>query len=714
MVQILKKDGRKEDFDKEKIKIAVGKSAERVNKKFSEEENNKICQIVFDEIEKNSLSEISIPEMHKFVELALDEVSPAVAKSYRDYRNYKNNFINIMDDVLKATKNIRYLGDKSNANTDSSLVATKRSLIYKKLNSELYQQFFLKPEEKQTIKDGYIYIHDLGDRLDSHNCCLFRLGHVLKDGFDLANVHYNEPKSIDVAFDVSGDIIFAAAAQQYGGFTLPEIEKILAPYAEKSFQKYLKEYKSLSEEFGKEYDEKKASDYSTKKVEKEIAQGVQGWEMKLNTIGSSRGDFPFTTVTFGLGTGKWEKMISKAFMSVRKNGQGKEGKKIPVLFPKLVFLYDENLHGKGKENYDIFEEAIDCSSKCMYPDYLSLTGDGYVADLYKKYKRVVSPMGCRAFLGAFFEKSDWITPADETDLPVFEGRFNGGAISLNIPMIFMKSKEEGRDFFEVLDENLQMARAIHRRTFKYLSRQKASINPLGFCEGGFYGGNLNPDDCVASLVRRATFSYAYTGLNEVQMLFNGKSLVEDGDFAFEVLNYLNNFTNKYKEEDGIAYALYGTPGESLLPLQVQQFRKKYGIIEGVSNREYFSNSFHCAVWEKITPIEKQDTEYRFFHTSNGGHISFVRLPNGENKEAIQTLIERSMKKGFYEGINIEKNYCEECGEQFSDNIAICPKCGSKEVTQINRVCGYLGFSKVNGDTRMNEGKLKEIEERVSM
>ena len=239
---VIKKDGTKEDFNVEKIIAAVNKSAGRIMYQFSEEEIQYICDYAKKEAEKRSKDGITIPEMHNIVEGALDHVNPAVAKSYRDYRNYKQDFIHMMDEVYTKSQSIRYIGDKSNANTDSALVATKRSLIFNELNKELYRKFFMTRDELQACKDGYIYIHDQSARLDTMNCCLFDIANVLHGGFEMGNVWYNEPKTLDTAFDVMGDIILSTAAQQYGGFTVPEADKVLAPYAEKSYEKYKKEF----------------------------------------------------------------------------------------------------------------------------------------------------------------------------------------------------------------------------------------------------------------------------------------------------------------------------------------------------------------------------------------------------------------------------------------------------------------------------------------
>lgn len=481
-------------------------------------------------------------------------------------------------------------------------------------------------------------------------------------------------------------------------------------------------------------------------------------------------------------------------------------------------------------------------------------------------------MGCRAFLSSWYERGG-MEPADDADVPVFVGRFNIGAISLNLIMIYAKAKSESRDFYEVLDEYLEMIRQMHIRTYDYLGEMRASTNPVGFCEGGFLGGHLNPGDKIKPLLKPMTASFGITALNELQELHNGKSLVEDGTFALEVMEYINEKINKYKKEDGHLYAVYGTPAESLCftgdtvvqtyggnkqikdivvgdlvysfnkdkhkvelkkvigsektiknanivevvfdngqkirctpnhkfairaanknsetgmfegtecikwvearalragdrvksndisedcentidknhkvasvnvleytedvydievednhnffvggnqgvlvhncGLQVEQFRKKYGIVENVSDRMYVSNSFHCHVSEDISPIQKQDLENRFWNLFNGGKIQYVRYPLGYNVNAIRSLVRRAMQLGFYEGVNLSLAYCDDCGHQELE-MDECPICGSKNLTKIDRMNGYLSYSRVHGDTRLNKAKMAEIADRKSM
>ena len=705
-VVVIKKDGTREDYNFNKIVNAVKKSAGRVMISLSDEDFSDLAEYVENELANLGSREVNIAQMHDIVESALEDVSPKIARSYRNYRNYKKDFVHMLDKVYQESQKIMYIGDKENSNADSALVSTKRSLIFNELNKELYKKFFLNVEELQAINDGYIYIHDMSARRDTMNCCLFDVASVLKGGFEMGNLWYNEPKSLNVAFDVIGDITMAAASQQYGGFTLPEVDKILAPYAQKTYDASYEKYIEMG------ISPEQADIQATKDVEKDFHDGFQGWEYKFNTVASSRGDYPFITVSAGLGQSKFEKMATIVMLNVRRDGQGKKSCKKPVLFPKIVFLFDKDLHGKGKPLEDVYNAGIECSKKAMYPDWLSLTGEGYVASMYKKYGKVVSPMGCRAFLSPWYERGG-IHKADENDKPIFVGRFNIGAISLHLPLIYAKAQKESKDFYEVLDYYMELIRKIHIRTYDYLGEMKASTNPLAYCEGGFLGGHLGIHDKIKPVLKSATASFGITALNELQELYNGKSLAEDGAFALEVMEYINKKVDEYKEKDGYLYAIYGTPAENLCGLQVKQFRKKYGIVKNVSDRGYVSNSFHCHVSEKISPIQKQDLEKRFWDLLNGGKIQYVKYPVSYNTGAIETLVNRAMDLGFYEGVNLALSYCDDCGHQ-ELNMDVCPKCGSRNLTKIDRMNGYLSYSRVKGDTRLNQAKMEEIKDRVSM
>jgi ribonucleoside-triphosphate reductase len=706
-ISVLKKNETVVPFDGEKIKSAIRKSAERVNVRLTPEQETFVVSYVSNLCPEND--PVQVKTLHNYVELALDSVNNDVARSYREYRNYKTQFVKMLDQVYRKKLELHDNRDTSNANADSELATTQKAIAYAELNGELYKRFFLTDEENRAQEDGYIYIHDKGARLDVTNCCLFDMKSVLSGGFHMGNVNYREPKSVGTAISLMTDIMLNAGACQYGGFTVSEVDKLLAPYAKLSYDKYYAEFEEIK---GKK-DPTGANLYATKKLQKELEEGATEVEMRLNSATTARGDFIFSSISFGLSKDRFGQMITSAFLKVRRTGAG-TADHIPVLFPKLTFLYDEDMHGEGKEQEWLFKEAVECTKRAQYPDFLSMTGDGYAPSIYKKYGVTISRMGCRANLSPWYERGG-IEPADENDRPVYEGRFNCGAISLNFPMIVKKAQDEDKDFYEVLTYYLDLCRKIHIRTLEYLSHKKAGINPLAFCEGGFYGGHLKETDEIGrDMLRPMTVSFGITALNEATVMYNGKTLYEDhAQFAEEVLHFINDYANKYKKEDGVLYAIYGTPAESLCATQVEQFRKKYGVIKGVSDRKYMSNSFHVHVSEDITPIEKMEIEYRCFHLCNGGNIVYNRFGSDYNTAAYITLIREAMKCGYYYGCNISKNYCCTCGAEFLDEDK-CPKCGSSDLVRISRVCGYLGLERVHGDTRMNDGKRAEIDDRKCM
>lgn len=306
-----------------------------------------------------------------------------------------------------------------------------------------------------------------------------------------------------------------------------------------------------------------------------------------------------------------------------------------------------------------------------------------------------------------------IKPADKNDIPIFMGRSNFGVISLNLPMIYQKHKIENTDFYEVLDYYLDLVKEHHIKTYKFLCKKKASTNPLMYMEGGVLGGHLKADDTIEPALKQATCSVGFTGLNELNLLHNGKSLAEDGEFPLEVLKYIYDKCEQFKVKEGILFGVYGTPGESLVSLQVRQFRAKYGDVKGVTDKAYLTNSFHMWVGEDITGITKQDLEKRFWKYSPGGRIQYIRYDLAYNTKAIKDTVRRAMKMGFYEGVNLALSYCEDCGHQ-ELGVTKCSKCKSENITRIDRNCGYLSYTQVKGRSMMNDGKLAEIADRKSM
>lgn len=697
--KVIKKDGTSEGWDWDKIKVAIDKAKKRANVEVPEWSLWQIEGYIEGLLWRKT--KVTTEELHKLVIDTLNQYAPEVGKSYQEYRDYKNTYAKAFESVKNEADTVLLLGDKENANFDSSLISTKGSLIKGYLTKELYKQFYLSKEEKELVKRGDIYIHDLRDMIfNSFNCCLFDIGTVLKGGFEMSNVKYTEPNSVLSALQVIGDITLVATAQQFGGFTLAEIDKVLLPYAKKTLHKAF--YKYFSQCY-LEHDESCAM--ALHDLTRELEQGFQSLELKLNTVPCSRGDFAFTTLTFGTWDTKMDyedqeimKLIGETILKTRMKGHG--GKQ--VVFPKLVFLYDEDKIKEDEYHRELFELAVQCSSKCMYPDYLSLNL-GKVADIYKRTGAITSPMGCRAYL------TEWHDP--KTNEAITIGRCNIGAVSLNLPLIWKVAENENKNFFDVLSDRMEVIREFLKKRYDALKHTKACTNPMCFTQGGLHNGFLNPEDEIGDLVNYMTASFGITALNELSILATGKTLKEDRSFATVVVDVINDKIEEFKEEDGYLYALYGTPAESLCGTQARQYREYTG-----DNQfgDYFTNSFHLHVSEDVTPIEKQDEEYELFHKCNGGHIQYVRLDNPSNIDAVKALIKRGMSMGFYQGVNFDAAYCEDCGKHSTNVGNTCPHCGSHNLSVISRVCGYLGYSNVNGKSRMNDAKMSEIADRVSM
>lgn len=700
--KVIKKDGTSEGWGWDKIKVAIDKAKKRANVEVPEW---KLWQIEgYIEGCLWGKTEATTEELHKLVIDTLNRYVPEVGKAYQEYRDYKNTYAKAFEAVKEEADTVLLLGDKENANFDSSLISTKGSLIKGYLTKELYKQFYLSKEEKELVKRGDIYIHDLRDMIfNSFNCCLFDIGTVLKGGFEMSNVKYTEPTSVLSALQVIGDITLVATAQQFGGFTLAEIDKVLLPYAKKTYKNALDKYAKVTEELTGIYVVN--SEPAWEDLRRELEQGFQSLELKLNTVPCSRGDFAFTTLTFGT----WDimmddldrdimKLIGEVILETRMKGHG--GKQ--VVFPKLVFLYDEDKIEADEDHRKLFEKAVECSSKCMYPDYLSLN-HGAVGEIYQRTGAITSPMGCRAYL------TEWHDP--KTDEAITIGRCNIGAVSLNLPLIWKVAEKEGKYFFNVVEDRMQVIREFLKKRYDMIRHTKACTNPMCFTQGGLHNGFLNPDDEIGDLVKYMTASFGITALNELNILATGKTIKEDSSFATAVVDFINDKIRTFKEEDGYLYALYGTPAESLCGTQARQYHeytgdKRFG--------DYFTNSFHLHVSEDVTPFEKQNKEYELFHKCNGGHIQYVRVDNPDNVNAVKDLVQRGMSMGFYQGVNFDAAYCEDCGRHSTNVGNTCPHCGSHNLSIISRVCGYLGYSNVNGKTRMNDAKMAEIKDRKSM
>lgn len=691
-IKVIKKDGFTENFNGDKIKQAISKTALRCGIELSDNAKDNVVRDVISFLSilppnENMIAYVKVEQLHEYVEMALNVNAPILADEYKAFRGYKKELKNQFLEVVRETESIINNGDTENANRDTDLIDAKKMMSGEQVSIRAMLKYEL-PKIASNAHDNFdIYIHDLRDRMyGSINCCLFDMGNVLKGGFTYNGVEYKEPNSITTACGMLEDIMNSARLQQYGGFTIPEIDTILAPYVRKTYVNYLEMFDGT----GMDYPESMASELTWK----DLVQSIESIEHSLHMVNNT-----FITFSFGLATDRFGQMVSKALLQVRRAGLGAKG--VPAVFPKLVFLYTEKLHGDGEELNHIYKDAIQTSSKCMYPDYLSLD-DGYLGDMYHNHGKVVSPMGCRAFLSPYYN--------DKGEL-IFTGRANCGAVTLNLPRYAIQAKGNEEKYLELITENFNKALKVHQFTYNKMCKVKAKTNPLFFQHGGCHI-KLQPNDSIKPALDTFTWSIGYIGLEEVTQALIGESLHENPQIARHTLNHLNFLIEKAKKETGLRLALYSTPAESLCFKFLKADRDKFGVINGVTDKEYYTNSYHCDVRAELDADKKQEIEADLFHRAEGGRIVYNEFPHTRNIPAIEQCVEYAMQQGLYYGVNLQLDTCLGCGHQAEiDNT--CPNCGSTNILKINRICGYLGYSSnENGVNMVNTGKTDEIKKRV--
>lgn len=680
MLNVMKKDGHIEVFDTKKIQEAILASARKILSNEEEYDMQQKALIIANEVARflNSTEDenavIMTSKIHNVVLEILSKEWEVVGASYGMYRNYRKQMAKTFLKSYEESETVLHDGDKENANKDSDLNSTKQALIANNNMRGYMETFEMDKDWIEAHKQGWIHIHDLAERyLRQQNCCLFNMAGLLDGGFQLNGTVYAEPKHFDSAINVVGDVTLFASAQQYGGFTIPEIDTVLAKYTEKSYQSNLKfildKFGDIANEDIMETLEQAAYDMTVRELE----QGFQGFETKLNTISNSLGQIPFVTITFGLDTTQWGREISKAILNVRIKGIGEN--KSTAVFPKLSFLHRKEINGSPESpNYDIKQLGIQCSRLRLYPDWLSLDS-GNLAEVYERSNQVVSGMGCRAYLSPFW---------DEQGNEIYTGRSNIGAVTLNLPKIGLESKGDWNKFFDLIDKYSDIVFAIHEDYYTKISKTKGSSNPLYFCEGGAWT-KVGYDEEVGKIYEASTASLGYIGIYETLKAMDVPK-EEYLKYGTKIVAYLKKLTEKATINYNHLYALYSTPAESLCYRFQKINRKDYGVIEDVTDREYITNSFHVPVWEDVSVPEKIAFEAPFHKLATGGRISYNEFVYGVDNSVLEQAINFAMENGMYYGVNVVAGTCNQCGYSgdFHDN---CPKCGTHDITVVTRVCG---------------------------
>ncbi len=607
-----------------------------------------------------------------------------------------------MTELHKAVEQMFDLSNTSllteNANKDARIIPTQRDLLAGSVSRAYALERILPKHIADAHVAGVLHFHDLdySPFVPMFNCMLIDLKGMLTNGFKMGNAEIDTPKSISTATAVTAQIIAQVASHIYGGNTINRIDEILAPYVRASYDKHLATGRLWLDS------EASAASYATKMVEKECYDAFQSLEYEINTLHTANGQTPFTTLGFGLGTSWESRLIQQSILKVRIAGLGKKHK--TAVFPKLVFAIKDGInHKQGDPNYDIKQLALECASKRMYPDILNYDKVVEVTGGFK------TPMGCRSFLGEYNGEHD--------------GRNNLGVVSLNLPRIAIESVRNGVDFFDLLDERLQLAREALDVRIERLQNVTASVAPILYCEGAC-GVRLAPDEPVAEIFKhgRASISLGYIGLHETVTVLMGQERHTFDDagkrlLAMDIVRRLRQAVDQWKEETGYGFSLYSTPSESLCDRFCRLDVQTFGEIQGVTDKGYYTNSFHLDVRKKVTPFEKIDFEAGYPALASGGFISYVEYPSmRHNIKGLEAVWDYSYTRIPYLGTNTPIDECYECGFQgealATEDGFVCPHCGnhdSQKLSVTRRVCGYLG----NPDARpFNPGKQHEVMGRV--
>ena len=701
-----KRDGRRVVFDVDKIDKALHKAADKVMDvtPLVEKRLNGLLERIVAEIHSRFPQGVKIYEIQNIVEHELLEAKEyALAEEYITYRTQRDFERSKATDInfsIHKLLNKDQAVVNENANKDSDVFNTQRDLTAGIVGKSIGLQMLPKHVANAHQK-GDIHYHDLdySPYTPMTNCCLIDFKGMLENGFKIGNAEVESPKSIQTATAQISQIIANVASSQYGGCSADRIDEVLAPYAEKNYQKHLKDAEEwvLPE---------KREDYAWKKTQKDIYDAMQSLEYEINTLFTSNGQTPFTSLGFGLGTSRFEREIQKAILTIRIKGLGSEHR--TAIFPKLIFTLKRGLNlEEGSPNYDIKQLALECATKRMYPDVLSYDK---IVELTGSFK---VPMGCRSFL------QGW---KDENGVEVNSGRMNLGVVTVNLPRIALESEGDLNKFWEIFNERMNIA----EDTLVYRVERTKEATPANapiLYQYGAFGRRLGKEESVDQLFknRRATVSLGYIGLYEVATVFFGNNWEknpEAKEFTLEIIRDMKRRVEEWSDQYGYHFSIYSTPSESLTDRFCRLDTEKFGPIPDITDKEYYTNSFHYDVRKNPTPFEKLDFEKVYPEAgASGGFIHYCEYPVlQQNPKALEAVWDYAYDRVGYLGTNTPIDRCYKCDFEGdfepTERGFACPNCGNsdpKTVDVVKRTCGYLG----NPQARpMVNGRHKEIAARV--
>ena len=705
-MKVIKRDGRAVDYDRSKIQVAIEKANKEV--KSSERASKENIKEIINYIEELNKKRMLVEDIQDIIEEKLMELEKyELAKKYIVYR-YTRALVrkqNTTDEtILGIIRNDNKELAEENSNKNTMLASTQRDYIAGEVSRDLTRRLLLPEKIAKADAEGILHFHDADYFIQPiFNCCLINIGDMLDNGTVMNGKMIESPKSFQVACTVTTQIIAAVASNQYGGQSVDMIH--LGKYLRKSYDKFKKQ---IEEKYKGKLPDEVIEDLVQDRVKAELKSGVQTIQYQINTLMTTNGQSPFVTLFLHLEKDdpyiKENAMIIEEVLRQRYEGiKNEAGVYVTPAFPKLVYVLDEFNSLKGGEYDYLTKLAVKCSAKRMYPDYIS------AKKMRENYEgNVFSPMGCRSFL------SPW---KDENGNYKFEGRFNQGVVSINLPQIAIIADEDEEKFWKLLDERLELCKeALMCRHYALLGTH-SDISPIHWQYGAI--ARLAKGEKIDKLLYGgySTMSLGYIGIYEMTKLMKGVSHTtpEGHDFAIRVMKHLRETTDRWKKETNIGFALYGTPAESLCYKFARIDKEKFGTIKDVTDKGYYTNSYHVDVRERIDAFKKLAFESEFQKISSGGAISYVEVPNMEkNIDALEAVVKFIYDNIQYAEFNTKSDYCHVCG--FDGEIIInddgeweCPNCGNKDhskMTVVRRTCGYLG------ENFWNAGKTKEIKQRV--
>ena len=705
-MKVIKRDGRAVDYDRSKIKIAIEKANGDVQAKDRISKDG--IKEIIEYIESLGKRRMLVEDIQDTIEQKLMEMDKyELAKAYIVYR-YTRALVrksNTTDEsILGLIRNQNQELSEENSNKNTMLASTQRDYIAGEVSRDLTKRLLLPEKISKAHEEGVLHFHDADYFVQPiFNCCLINIEDMLDNGTVMNGKLMESPKTFQVACILMAQIIAVVGSNQYGGQSVDL--RHLGKYLRRSYDKFKKE---LEDEYKDKLSEEIIEEIAQTRLKTELRQGVQTIQYQINTLMTTNGQAPFVTLFLNLQKDdpyiKENAMIIEEILKQRLQGvKNEKGVYITPAFPKLVYVLDEHNCLKGGEYDYLTKLAVKCSAKRLYPDYIS------AKKMRENYEgNVFSPMGCRSFL------SPW---KDENGNYKFEGRFNQGVVSINLPQIAIIADGNEEKFWKLLDERLELCKEALMCRHYALVGTTSDISPIHWQYGAI--ARLKKGEKIDKLLYGgySTMSLGYIGVYEMTKLMKGVSHTtkEGHDFAIKVMKHLKEVTDKWKKETDIGFALYGTPAESLCYRFARIDKKKFGTIKDITDKGYYTNSYHVDVREKIDAFTKLSFEGEFQTISSGGAISYVEMPDmKKNLQALEKVVKFIYDNILYAEFNTKSDYCQVCGFDgeimINDNLEWeCPNCGNKDKGKMNvtrRTCGYLG------ENYWNIGKTKEIKARV--